>query len=147
MSLGMGSEMKKIFTLALTSVSASAFAISSNSVSVSGNSACAPEVAEGNLKATERVLKDVASRTEFDQATKFKATIAKIAALESNQKKFEAYMGLVAVNPTKIDDVANFVGARDLNSYAAAIEKNLDLNKAESQVVADELVKALRGNQ
>jgi len=145
--------MKKITTslMALSLVGASAFAVTGNSGTASGGrgggSACAPEVANGNLAATERVLREVSARPEFQDAAALKQNIEKIASLESNQAKFEAYMELVSVDSSKVDDVVNFVGARDLNPYAASVEQKLDLSKTQSQIVVDTLVTALKGNQ
>jgi hypothetical protein len=107
---------------------------------------CAPEVVESNLKAAENVLTRMAKLPEFSEAQVFQTKVAEIQKLDSGQKKFEVFMGLVDVNPDKVDDVANFIGARDLNQYAAVVEKKLSLNKIESQRLVEELTMALRGS-
>jgi len=146
--------MKKLATsfLLLSLMATSAYAVTTPWGSYLGRdyygrATCAPEVVNGNLAATERVLREVTAHADFNDATLLKSNIEKIAKLESNQAKFEAYMELVSVNSANVDDVVNFVGARDLDPYAVSVEKKLALNKAQSEIIVTTLVTALKGNQ
>jgi hypothetical protein len=134
------------FLGAFLCLSAQAFAWSSGDFIESGNNFCAPEVAEGNLKATERVLTELTAKPELAGAAKFSEFVQKVKKLNQPKEKFVAYMKLVQLDQASVDQIANFLGARDLTPYAAKLEIELGLSAAQSQMVVESLVKALRGN-
>lgn len=106
---------------------------------------CAPEVLNGNIEATERVLGDLANSAEFANATTFKSLVSSIKAETDTQKKVDAYFGLVGVETT--EDMAYFVGARDeeLRDYAAVLASNAELSQPQAEKVATKLATSLRG--
>lgn len=106
---------------------------------------CAPEVLNGNIDATERVLSDLATSPDFASAQTFQGLVASIQAENDVQKKVDAYFDLVGVETT--EDMAYFVGARDeeLRDYAAVLAANADLSQAQAERVASKLATSLRG--
>lgn len=109
--------------------------------------ACAPEVLEGNVAATDRTLKTIAAQPDFAQAAQFKAEVARIAAIQAPDQRAAEYFKLVGVDGSDKNAVANFIGARDVNPQTLVeLQRSTGLTDAQANKVASELQVALRGN-
>lgn len=109
-------------------------------------SSCAPEVVEGNISATDRVLLELSASEDFQDAQTFQALVSSIVATEDTQEKMGQYFTLVDVKDAT--EIAYFLGARDneLAKYAQALEAKADLSSEQSDKVVRELAKTLRGS-
>ena len=108
--------------------------------------ACAPEVLEGNVKATDRTLADLAKSSQFAQAATFKSEVARIAKIQDAAEKSAAYFDLVGVDATDSKAVVEFIGAREVsNSQLAELQRNADLTAEQANTVASKLQTALKG--
>lgn len=106
--------------------------------------ACAPEVAEGNVRATERTLGEIARRPDFLNATTFRARVAEARALRTPAEKISAYLRFADVRE---EDVAEFMGAREPRpSDILHAQRSLGLSDRQASVVVAELQAALRGS-
>lgn len=109
--------------------------------------ACAPEVLQGNVAATDRTLATLAAQPEFAQATQFKSEIKRIAAIQKPDVRAAAYFDLIGIDSSKKEDVANFIGAREVNSQTIVeLERTTGLTDAQASKVASTLQQTLRGN-
>lgn len=109
--------------------------------------ACAPEVLEGNVAATDRTLATLAATPEFASATAFKAQLKKISAVKAPEARAAAYFKLIGVDSSNKDQVVEFVGAREVKaSQLAELERATQLSGHQADQVASSLQKALRGN-
>ena len=104
---------------------------------------CAQEVSDGNLAAADRVLSDIGKTSNFNNATKFKAEVARIRRIGDPRSKFQAYLQVMDVRD---DDVMDFVSARELRSdWINALERKLGLTQNQSREVVAKLQFALKG--
>ena len=107
---------------------------------------CAPEVVEGNTKATDRVLVNLVKSPNFASAKKFKAEVARIAAMKDNLDKSNNYLAMVGIDPENSSAVVEFIGSRDAKgAWLNDLEKNADLSSSQAEEVAKALQTALRG--
>lgn len=108
-------------------------------------SSCAPEVVEGNVTATDRVLLDLARQDDFKDAAKFQNLVETIVATQDTKEKMALYFTLVDVKDTT--EIAYFLGARDneLAKYTQALEEKADLSSEQAQIVVNNLTTTLRG--
>jgi hypothetical protein len=112
-----------------------------------GGSSCAPEVLEGNVAATERILKAVSATADFSSATQFKSVISKIAMQKNQTTKVAQYFALIGIDANDSAAVADFVGAREMRSqWLSSLERSAQLTPAQADIVASQLQIALRGN-
>lgn len=108
---------------------------------------CAPEVVQGNVAATERVLAQLAKSPEFASASQFTSTLASISHEKSANTKVARYFALIGVDANDSSAVAEFVGAREVRGqWLSSLEQSTGLTAAQSSRVATELQTALRGN-
>lgn len=108
--------------------------------------ACAPEVLEGNVKATDRTLTDLAKSSEFASASTFKSEVSRIAAMKDVNAKTAAYFDMVGVDAADSKQIVEFVGAREVsNAQLAELQHSADLSAEQATVVAKSLQQALKG--
>lgn len=109
-------------------------------------SSCAPEVVEGNITATDRVLSEIVSKEEFKDAQTFQNLVQTIVATEDTKEKMGLYFTLVDVKDAT--EIAYFLGARDneLAKYTQALEAKADLSSEQADLVVRELAQTLRGS-
>jgi hypothetical protein len=103
---------------------------------------CAPVAT--NIAETDRVLAELA-QGELKDAETFKATVAKISALDQD-KKMVAYLQLAGVQLD--EEIAQFIGARDHaidTKYIDSLSRNADLTRAQSAKVLEKISVALLG--
>jgi hypothetical protein len=106
---------------------------------------CAPEVAEGNLQATERVLNELAGSPDFAHATTFQAEVKRIASLKPDER-VAAYFTAAGVDASNTEEVVTFIGSRaPQTKNILALEKTMDLTPAQADRVVQRLTEALRG--
>ncbi|MBY0472471.1 hypothetical protein K2X30_15000 [bacterium] len=106
---------------------------------------CSPEVVEGNVAATDRVLSDLASQPEFASASFFKSEIARMQALPVEQRVHQ-YFQFAGINPNNVEEIAQFVGMRiAAPKYVNALKANAGLADAQADRVVTDLSRALRG--
>lgn len=107
--------------------------------------ACAPEVVDGNLKATDQVLNKLAASPSFAKAELFKSELQRIQALGPDER-IAAYFKEVGIDPSNEDQIANFVGERSpQQSNIDALKKNMGLSDAQASQVISSLTQALAG--
>jgi hypothetical protein len=138
--------MNKLLLMALT-VSVPAFAsLPGVALGIMGIP-CAPEVAEGNLNGSERVLMELSEQPEFSEATKFKAFLSELATkAEGSEEKFMLMTEAIGVNGKDVDAVMNFIGARSYDVYVEHVMKNLELSKEQANLLVTNLSNSLKGN-
>ena len=107
--------------------------------------ACAPEVVEGNLAATDRILIDLSKTDEFSSATQFKSTVEELSKISDNKEKVNKYFSLVGVNGNSSKEVVEFIGARTHDKYMPAAVKNLGLNAEQARTLVSEMAAGLKG--
>lgn len=108
--------------------------------------ACAPGVVEGNVKATERTLTQLASSPDFKGASTFKKEIARISSMKSNSEKTAQYFAMIGINPEDSETIVAFMGARDAKGqWLNDLEKNAGLTPVQAEKVAVSLQSTLRG--
>ena len=114
---------------------------------VGGTVACSPKTFEGNVTATDSVLKTLAASKDFASASSFKAKVSKISAMSDAAAKATAYLKLAGINSGDNAAIVAFVGARNAKgSWITDLQRNADLSNAQAEVVAAKLQTALRGN-
>lgn len=107
---------------------------------------CAPEVVEGNAKATERVLANLVRSPEFANARAFEIEVSRIASLKSAGEKAQNYLAILGINPDDSAAVVEFIGAREARgAWLNELERNADLSSAQAHQVAKAVQQALRG--
>lgn len=107
---------------------------------------CAPEIVEGNTKATERTLAALVKSADFAQAKTFKAEVARIGAMKDNLDKTNNYLAMVGIDPEDSKAVVAFIGAREAKgAWLNDLEKNSGLNSKQAEQVAQAIQSALRG--
>ncbi len=112
-----------------------------------GTIACAPKTFEGNVAATDRVLKSVLATSDFASASQFKAQVAKISAMNDAGAKATAYLKIAGINSNDSKAVVAFVGARDAKgAWITDLQRNADLTSTQAETVASKLQNALRGS-
>jgi hypothetical protein len=103
---------------------------------------CAPEVKEGNLRATDRVLATL-SAGELQDEPKFKAMVQKGSKLKGD-KKIEFYMKQIGIESNS--ELVEFAGARELDpKYIQQLSFNTGLTTDQSEKVLGQLSTALLG--
>ncbi len=118
---------------------------------------CAPEVKEGNLKATERVLSELRDKfnkdASGDQLALFNNKINFIAKLKMAEEKIKAYLSFVVDNVDDAEEVAYFVGARSYDEYSdiknqkyQKLYAKLGLSPVQAKEVVEALSTELKGN-
>lgn len=118
-----------------------------NDTYIGGTIACAPATFEGNVSATDKVLKSLAASQDFASATEFKSQVAKISAMNDAAAKANAYMKLAGIDSSNNDAIVAFVGARDAKgTWVTDLQRNANLSNAQAELVASKLQSALRGN-
>ena len=111
-----------------------------------GKVACAPEVVDGNVKATDRTLKTLAASSDFATAKTFKAQVSKISAQDSAGVKADQYLALAGIDSKDSEAVVEFIGAREVKGqWLNALEKNSNLSSSQAETVAKQLQTVLRG--
>jgi hypothetical protein len=112
-----------------------------------GAVACAPEMVEGNVAATDRTLTKLAATSAFASAKTFKSELAQVAAMKDAGEKAQAYLQLAGIDSTDKAAIATFVGSRDAKgAWITDLQRNADLTTAQAETVAASLQTALRGN-
>lgn len=111
-----------------------------------GRVECAPEVVDGNVKATDRILANLAKSQDFAGAKTFKSQISKIAGLKKSGEKANQYLALAGIDARNSEEVVEFVGARSVKAqWLNSLEKNSGLSAKQAETVATQLQNALRG--
>jgi hypothetical protein len=114
---------------------------------VGGTIACSPEVVQGNVAATDRVMSELIATPDFATAKTFKAEIAQVAKMKDSAERADAYMKLAGIDSAKKSAVADFVGSRNAKgAWITDLQRNSDLTSAQAEAVALKLQTALRGN-
>jgi hypothetical protein len=109
--------------------------------------ACAPEVLEGNVAATDRTLATLSASPDFATATTFKAQVQRIAAIKAPDQRASEYFKLIGVDASNKEAVVEFMGARDVSSaQVVELQRSTQLSDAQANKVASTLQTALRGN-
>jgi hypothetical protein len=112
-----------------------------------GGTSCAPEVVQGNVAATHRVLSTLAASRDFANAQQFKAVVKEIATVRGDNVQVARYFALIGIDSRDSNAVADFVGARAVrSSWLASLEKSTGLTPSQADVVAVKLQTALRGD-
>ena len=107
---------------------------------------CAPEVVDGNVKATDRALSELAASSAFASAKTFRAQVSKIATVKKSADKADQYLALVGVDAGNSEAVVEFIGARDVKGqWLSSLEKNSNLTSKQAEAVATKLQNVLRG--
>ena len=115
--------------------------------SVAVGIACAPEVLQGNVAATDRILTTLASSSDFKGATQFQTEVKRIAALPKADERAAEYFNLIGVDASNKDAVVEFVGARDVKqSQVVELVRATGLTDAQANKVAASLQTSLRGD-
>lgn len=110
-------------------------------------SSCAPEVVEGNVAATQRVLSSLAASPEFASASRFKTVINEIAAVRGDEARVARYFSLIGIDSRDSAAIADFIGAREVRSaWLASLEAATDVTPAQADLIASRLQTALRGD-
>lgn len=105
---------------------------------------CAPEVQEGNIKATERVLNTFA-QGELKGDKEFTAIVQTISKLPTNQK-IAAYFAAVGIKSEQ--DAVEFVSSREANpKYVKSLASNTNISEEKASLVASAIARALLGEQ
>lgn len=108
---------------------------------------CAPEVVEGNLKATDRVLTELSQTPDFANAKKFKSEVVRIQKLSPDDRVNE-YLKEAGINPQSEDEIVRFIGERGpQEKNVAALKAHMGLSDQQAQVVIQRLTQALAGNE
>ena len=108
---------------------------------------CAPEVVEGNVAATERVLNKVANSAEFASPQNFKNKLQMISKLRGTDEKIAQYFSLIDIDSKDSQAVESFVGARAIeNNWIISLERSAGLTPQQAETIARELQIALRGD-
>lgn len=108
---------------------------------------CAPEVVQGNIAATDRVLTALSASAEFAEAARFKSAIAEIASLKDANAKVAHYFSLIGVDARDSKAVADFIGAREVrNTWLTSLQQTTGLSNSQAETVASKLQNALRGD-
>lgn len=108
--------------------------------------ACAPEVQQGNIQATDRILKDL-SNGDLKNETTFRAVVSQISKLQP-QERMSAYLKLAGVNSD--NEIAEFVGSRDQSispKYVQTLSNNTKLSSEQSQMVLQKISAGLLGGR
>lgn len=114
---------------------------------VSGSVACSPEVVQGNVAATDRVMASIVASPAFATAKTFKSEIAQVAKIKDQAERADAYMQLAGIDSKNKAAVAAFVGSRDAKgAWVTDLQRNADLTSAQAEAVSLQLQTALRGN-
>jgi|GEM_PF-2930814 hypothetical protein len=109
--------------------------------------ACAPEVIQGNVAATQRTLTTLAASREFANASKFKSIVSNLASIHDDQVRIARYFALIGIDSKDSAAVADFAGSREVRAqWLSSLEKSAQLTSAQSDVVASKLQSALRGD-
>lgn len=109
--------------------------------------ACAPEVLQGNVAATDRTLAALVASPDFAAATAFKAQVQRIAAIKAPDARAAEYFKLIGVDASNKDAVVEFIGARDVNSaQVVELQRSTQLSDVQANKVASTLQTALRGS-
>jgi hypothetical protein len=112
-----------------------------------GGASCAPEVVDGNVAATQRVLASLASSPEFAKAQQFKSVVHEIATVRAGETRVARYFALIGIDSRDSAAVAEFVGAREVRgTWLASLEKSTGVTPAQADVIASKLQNALRGD-
>ncbi|HLE11185.1 MAG: hypothetical protein A2504_12555 [Bdellovibrionales bacterium RIFOXYD12_FULL_39_22] len=121
-------------------------AIAGGIIGAAIGSSCAPEVVNGNVAATDRLLGTLITSPEFAEQKEFNDKVASIINERSVEKKMNEYFALVDVKTT--EDMASFIGARDedMRKYADNLQKNAQINPDLSLKVVEKLSSELRGS-
>jgi hypothetical protein len=146
------SVLKKASAIVLTFVSLSAYAGAPMGICKYGTCwidrgpyGCAPEVVDGNLKATDRTLSELAASSEFAGAVTFKAELHRIQGLAPEMRITE-YFKSVGIDAGNTEQVANFIGAREVqNENLAALKSNMKLSDQQARTLIQSLAVSLAG--
>jgi hypothetical protein len=111
-----------------------------------GSVDCAPEVVEGNVKATDRTLKTLASSSAFADAKTFKKEVARISSMKNNSDKTNNYLALIGIHPEDSAAIVEFIGARDIKgAWLVDLQRNSGLSADQAEQAAKAVQSALRG--
>lgn len=107
---------------------------------------CAPEVVQGNVVKTDRVLKSLAASSEFAQARDFRNAVATISNIRDTERKVSEYFAMLGIDASDNAQIAEFLGARRPSSqWLVSLERNVNLTPRQADRVVEELSSALRG--
>lgn len=107
-----------------------------------GEASCSPEVKQKNVGILESTVNGLAVTPEFANAEVFRASVADIQSQTDMEARIAAYCDLVGVDSRSANEVAEFIGARDLVPYVEVARSKLGL----TQEQADVLVRSLSQN-
>jgi hypothetical protein len=108
---------------------------------------CAPEIIQGNVAATDRILKDLSNSKNFANAGRFRAVVAQISKQKDARVRMSAYLALADVNAANPTEVAHFVGERSVpEAQLAALARSTNLDRTQAAVVIESLDRGLRGS-
>ncbi len=111
-----------------------------------GGTSCAPEVVEGNVKATDRVLAGLSSSPEFSNASQFRSVVREIRDASANAR-VARYFALIGIDSRDSAAVADFIGAREIRGqWLSSLERTTGVSGAQADLVASKLQTALRGD-
>ena len=107
---------------------------------------CAPEVVNGNIAATDRVLNDALSLSEFSNSEKFKAEMAVINNSQANEK-LEKYFSILGIDPKNKEEVVQFIGSRKIDQkYIDKLGSSFEVSPTQAQSLAEKVQEALLGS-
>lgn len=84
---------------------------------------------------------------EFKGATEFSQAVSQISALKNQNQKIDRYFELIGIDGQDSNEVAEFVGAREIKSdWIHSVQRSTGLNDKQADTVARKMQKALRGD-
>jgi Ni/Co efflux regulator RcnB len=107
-----------------------------------GEASCSPDVKQKNVGILESTVNGLAVTPEFANAEVFRSSVADIQSQTDMEARIAAYCDLVGVDSRSANEVAEFIGARDLAPYVEVARSKLGL----TQEQADVLVRSLSQN-
>ncbi|MBY0472354.1 hypothetical protein K2X30_14405 [bacterium] len=107
---------------------------------------CAPEVQESNVAAVDRVVNEIAQRTEFAGAAQFRDALKSIQAIQATDAKIAAYMNTLAIDTQNQEALVEFAYAREIKvEQVQALQASMGLSAEQAKIVAGSVAQALRG--
>lgn len=107
---------------------------------------CAPSVVTDNLVALDQNLTDLGQTAEFANTEAFRVEVDRIGQMVTNEERVNAYFALVGINSADNDQVASFLGARDVDQkWVNSLKAKTQLNDAQASRVVDVVSKSLVG--
>jgi hypothetical protein len=91
----------------------------------------------------ESTLDKVLASPKFAKADQLRETVNSISSFKKTDARIAAYAALVGVDSRSAEDMAEFIGARDLGPYVAVAQENLDLSRDQAEILVNTLSKNL----